>query len=169
MAGYEVIATFPDSRRAESALKQLGESRRSVSFSATAATDLEARETRFMGRFLLVIVGWSIIGTLIGAALGVGIAYAIGETSTEGILLQVISWAIFAHLLIGMWAGYVLLTDRIGPDRAATSPPVVLRAECASIDESREIAAEMRALGATEAATGELGHPESEEDISERV
>jgi hypothetical protein len=155
MAEYEVIATFPDSRQAQSALRQLGESRRTVSVSASTA-DLGARETRFMGRFLLVIVAWSIVGTLLGAALGVGIAYAIGETSTEGILLQVISWAIFAHLLIGMWAGYVLLTDRIGPDLAATSPPVILRAECASIDESREIAAEMRALGATEAATGEM-------------
>jgi hypothetical protein len=158
MPGYEVVATFPDSRRAHSARQQLARSHRSVVISASELTDLSSCETRFIGRFVLVIIGWSIVGTLIGAALGVAIALALGETSTEGLLLQVVSWAIFAHVLIGMWAGYLLLTDRMGPDLRATSPTVVLRAECATIDESRELAAEMQALGASSAEAGETNH-----------
>ncbi len=156
MPEYEVVATFPDSRRAHSALQQLARSHRSIVIATNEAPDLAARESRFIGRFLLVIIGWSVVGTLIGAALGVTIAVVIGETSTEGLLLQVISWAIFAHVLIGMWAGYLLLTDRMGPDLRATSPPVALRAECATIDESRKLAAEMQALGASSAEAGEI-------------
>jgi hypothetical protein len=44
-------------------------------------------------------------------------------------------WAIFAHLLIGMWVGYLLLADRSGREIGA-SRPVLLTARCGTIDET---------------------------------
>ncbi len=103
-----------------------------------------------MGRIVLIIVVWSVFGTALGAGLGVLIAQVFGPDGTDGMIIQGVSWAIFAHLLAGMFAGYYLLADRTrdelpipGGDAA-----VLLVVECASIDESRRVAGLLRELGA---------------------
>lgn len=70
------------------------------------------REGRFLARFVLIVVLWSVAGTAVGAALGALLSYTVGPHGTDGLILQMISFAVFAHVLIGMWAGYVLLADR---------------------------------------------------------
>lgn len=65
-----------------------------------------------MARFVAIVVLWSIVGTALGAAFGAFLSYTVGPHGTEGLILLVITWAIFAHVLVGMWAGYALLSDR---------------------------------------------------------
>jgi hypothetical protein len=145
---FEVRATFHDAEEARLASERRSLGRRIVS--TERSTDQTTHENRFMGRVVLVIIGWSIVGAAIGAALGVVFAMTIGPSGTEGLIIQVVVWAIFAHLLIGMWAGYMLLADRTGPELPATrATPVVMRVECATIDESEFVRAEMDAVGAT--------------------
>ncbi len=62
-----------------------------------------AGEGRFTGRVVLVVAFWSIIGTAVGAGLGAAISLVIGPSGTSGLIIQMSSWAIFAHLLIGLW------------------------------------------------------------------
>ncbi len=107
-----------------------------------------------MMRFAVIVAAWSIAGTAAGAAFGAGLSYTVGPHGTEGLILLVVTWALFAHVLIGLLAGYVLLADRssaeITPGTAAT-----LRVQA---DESaaRGIAERLRADGATDvSARGE--------------
>jgi hypothetical protein len=93
-----------------------------------------ASEGRFMGRVVVVVV-WSIIGTAVGAGLGAAISLTIGPSGTSGLIIQMVSWAIFAHLLIGLWAGYLLLADRSGREIGA-GRPVILTVCCGTIDET---------------------------------
>ncbi len=86
----------------------------------------------FVGRLTWIIVLWSIPGTVLGAALGWLLAWAsIGPGGTDGTVLQIVGWAIFGHLIAGMWAGYLLLSDRsrheFNPDRAADETLVTVR------------------------------------------
>lgn len=152
MPDIPITATFPDHERAESAiaaLEQDGIPRSNVDLLTDAdLADLGKRETRFMGRIVLIVAGWSVIGTAIGAALRAFFSYTIGPHGTSGLILQVVTWAIFAHLLIGMWAGYLLLADRTARDlpaaRAATAVLVLTTPEDADL-----IATRLRQLGAT--------------------
>ena len=64
-----------------------------------------------------------------------------------------VSWAIFAHLLIGMWAGYLLLADRSGREIGA-GRPVLLTVRCGNIDET-SLAEQLQGLGATGVEAGE--------------
>lgn len=100
-----------------------------------------------MGRIVVVIALASIAGTAIGAALGASFAFAIGPSGTSGYIIQIVSWAIFMHLLIGMWAGYLLLADRSGRE-IHNSGPVTLTVRCANID-ATALAERLRKLGAT--------------------
>lgn len=92
-----------------------------------------AREGRAMWRIVVIIVLASIVGTAIGAALGVLLHVVVGPKGTSGLVIQVVSWAIFAHLLIGMWAGYLLLADRTERE-IGRARPVILTLRCANID-----------------------------------
>jgi hypothetical protein len=98
-----------------------------------AFVEASAREARTMGRIVVVIVLASIVGTVIGILIGASLHLLVGPGGTSGLIIQVVSWAIFAHLLIGMLAGYFLLADRtereIGRGR-----PVILVIQCANID-----------------------------------
>lgn len=106
------------------------------------------REVRFMTRVVLWIVLWSIPGGVVGAALGAGLA-ALLSSSSEGFIVQTISWMIFGHLIAGMWAGYVMLADRTGPDLPAVRLPALLTVDCANIDAIDMLADRLRGLGAT--------------------
>jgi hypothetical protein len=144
----EVTATFALAEDARQAREALGEKAIVIE---GAPDEREARETRFMGRVVLLIVAWSIVGTALGVAIGIGLALTVGPEGTEGMIIQAVSWAIFAHLLVGMLAGYFLLADRTGRDlKQVRDAPVKVRVECGSIDESERVADRLRTLGATE-------------------
>jgi len=120
-----------------------------------------------MGRIVLVVIGWSVIGTGMGAALGAILAVTIGPSGTQGLIIQVVSWAIFAHLLIGMWAGYILLADRTERDLPAVrdATPVVLNLQCATIDETERLATGLRSLGASEIKVAGAGEQQPQYQI----
>jgi hypothetical protein len=78
---------------------------------AAAPTPPREREERFLGRLVLIVVAWSVVGTAVGAGMGLAFnAAGIGPGGTGGLLIQIASWAVFVHLLGGLWAGYALLT-----------------------------------------------------------
>ena len=109
-----------------------------------------------MGRIVLYVVLASAVGTAIGAVIGAIFAATVGPPGTEGLIIQVITWAIFAHLIIGMWAGYLLLADRTQEDLPAVSAPRThVTVECASIDDANQVASIMRETGATSVAIAE--------------
>jgi hypothetical protein len=118
MERVTVVASFRDSQAADAAALRFVDA--SSRTDQTAGTSLLAtgREGRFMVRLVLIVAGWSVAGTAIGGAVGALLSYTVGPHGTEGLILQVVSWAIFAHLLIGLWAGYALLADRSGRELA---------------------------------------------------
>jgi hypothetical protein len=140
-----LVAQFPDARRAATARERLA--RESITVSEEGLARQTASEGGFMLRIVVIVVLASAAGTAIGAGLGAFFAFAIGPDGTSGYIIQMVSWAIFAHLLIGMWAGYALLADRssreIGHGR-----PVRLTIPCANID-ATALAQHLRDLGAT--------------------
>lgn len=81
-----------------------------------------SRHGRFLWRFTVIVVLWSIVGVAVGAALAVLFAWAgIGPGGRQGLVLQMVTWIIFWHLMLGLWAGYGMLADRshreLAPDR----------------------------------------------------
>jgi len=113
-----------------------------------------ATEGRFMGRIVLIIAFWSVIGTAIGAGFGVALALTIGPSGTQGIIIQAVSWAIFAHLIIGMLAGYLLLADR-SEREMSVAPEALLVVRCDTI-RAAEIGALLRQAGAMTVRLTEL-------------
>jgi len=109
-----------------------------------------AREAGFMGRIIVVIVLWSILGGVIGGGIGLMIATFLGPSGTEGLVIQGVSWMISGHLIAGMLAGYLLLADRTGGDLPAVRArsTVLLTVDCANIDETETAAHRLRDLGA---------------------
>jgi hypothetical protein len=111
-----LVGAFADAetaRRAAEALRASGLPVRDVTVAGGAATPAppREREERFMGRLVLIVVAWSMLGTAVGVVMGLAFnAAGIGPGGTGGLLIQIASWAIFAHLIAGMWAGYALLT-----------------------------------------------------------
>ena len=81
--------------------------------SQDVSTPIGRRESSFFGRFLVMVTLWSVLGAAIGVPIAAGLtALGVGPGGAEGLLLQLVAWIIFWHLLIGLWAGYALLMDR---------------------------------------------------------
>ena len=143
-----LTATFPDEPAASRAAAALAAD--GLRCEASPETDLSHHETRFIGRIVIIIALASVVGTALGVGMGVLISFAIGPHGTSGIIIEAVSWAIFAHLLIGMWAGYWLLADRTHADLPIPGHRgVILSFECASID-ADALASRLRKLGATD-------------------
>jgi hypothetical protein len=153
-----VVGAFADgaaARRAADALRNACFDERAI----TVAGDSEAapapkreREERFLGRLLLIIIGWSIVGTGVGAAMGVAFnLMGIGPGGTGGLLLQVASWALFAHLIAGLWAGYALLTrgESREPVQHIVGGRVVVSVWCEGSVTSDEATLALRDAGAS--------------------
>jgi hypothetical protein len=153
-----VTAVFPDSRRAAAARDRLLAAgvaagdvvTRDAAIPQYAAS---AHEGNFMARVVVIIVAWSIVGTAIGAGLGAALSLTIGPSGTSGLIIQMVSWAIFAHMLGGIWAGYLLLADRSGRE-IGHGRPVILTARCGTIDETF-LTEQLRQLGAISVEAGE--------------
>lgn len=115
-------------------------------------------EGAFLWRAVVLIALWSVAGGAIGAAIGAGLwALGIGPGGTTGLIIQVASWAIFWHLIVGMWAGYALLADRshpeMAPDRDA-SRAARLTVRCPDQQRAEELRGLLREYGATEPGEG---------------
>jgi hypothetical protein len=105
-----VTARFDDLAAAHAAGRALANAGIGAEFIAITGG---SHEGRLLGRVLLLIVLWSIPGGALGASLGLLLALAgVGPAGTTGAVVQVVSWLIIGHLLAGMWAGYLLLSDR---------------------------------------------------------
>lgn len=112
-----------------------------------------------MVRLVLIIAAWSVAGTAVGGAIGALLSYTVGPHGTEGFILQVVSWAIFAHLIIGLWAGYALLADRSGRELADEEPLVsfeVDRADAPALARALQESGATRVVIQTNASTGML-------------
>lgn len=136
---FTLTATYGDGAHAQEAAEALRAAgftpdnidlRRAVAI--TQSTKRRRGPSSFLGRLTWIIVLWSIPGAIIGGALGLLLAWAgIGPGGTDGAVLQIIGWAIFGHLIAGMWAGFLLLSDRsqqeFNPERDANEMIVTVR------------------------------------------
>lgn len=167
-SAHSVVGVFADYARAQQAvgaLQAAGIAPERISLAGdAAAARIPAmgrpgeRESPFIVRLVLIIVVWSIIGTGIGIVMGLVFgALGIGPRGVGGLLIQTVSWAIFVHLLAGMWAGYALLANRReqpAPVRTAASATanapgrVLVRVDCTDAEASA-VAAALRASGAS--------------------
>ncbi len=156
---WRVVGAFVDgetARAAAEALRVAGVPGEAIAVAGgESARPTREREERFLGRLVLIVVAWSMVGTAVGAAMGLILnALSIGPGGTGGLLIQVASWAIFAHLVAGMWAGYALLTkgESREPVRHRADGQAVVRV-AGSGDDARERAeVALRAAGATAVA-----------------
>lgn len=120
------------------------------SVAAPDAAGARRDETSFLGHLVWIIVWWSVPGTVVGAALGWGIALAAGIDDTTGIVLMAVSFGILGHLVAGIWAGYLRLADR-SQREFTPSPPaggVTVTVRCANRPELQRAHALLRARGA---------------------
>jgi len=118
-----------DARAALEALVETGIDREQISL-RTTTPDTEAP---FLTRLVITIVLWSLAGGAIGAALGALIWLLLGPSGTGGLIIQIVTWLIFGHLIGGLWAGYVLLADRTRADLPhERRTDTVLTIECTS-------------------------------------
>jgi len=136
---FTLTATYAGhahAREAAEALRDAGftpdniDVRRAIAVGAPPKRRLVPRS--FLGRLTWIIILWSIPGTVLGGALGWLVAWTgIGPGGADGTLLQVVGWAIFGHLIAGMWAGYLLLSDRsqqeFNPEHDANDTTVTIR------------------------------------------
>jgi hypothetical protein len=75
---------------------------------------------------LAIIVLWSIVGGVLGAAAGWLLAATIGPEGTAGLIVQLVCWIIVGHLIGGMLAGYFVLADRSQEEMPPDRPVSVL-------------------------------------------
>ena len=120
----EITASFAeaaDAAAAVSALVEAGVSPSSIELQHGVLAEARGREGRFVWRVLVIIVLWSIVGGVLGAAVGWILAATIGPEGTAGLIVQLVCWIIVGHLIGGMLAGYFVLADRsqeeMPPDR----------------------------------------------------
>ncbi|MFQ5473584.1 MAG: hypothetical protein ACE5FA_11975 [Dehalococcoidia bacterium] len=111
----DLTATFNGESTAHAALEALakaGIERQRMSIRTTEPSP----ESPFLARLIITIAAWSIAGGAIGAGVGALIWLLLGPSGTDGLVIQTVSWGIFGHLVIGLWAGYMLLADRTRAD-----------------------------------------------------
>jgi len=110
-----ITATFPTESEAHAAIETLTESGVDHSLISLETTQPDT-ETRFLIRLVAIIVLSSIVGGAVGAGLGALIWLVFGPSGTGGLLIQIVVWLIFGHIIAGLWAGYLLLADRTHAD-----------------------------------------------------
>jgi hypothetical protein len=155
---WRVVGAFPDratAQRAVDALRAAGIGDEAITVAGggpAEAAPRREREERFLGRLVLIVVAWSVIGTLIGVMMGLVFnALGIGPGGTSGLLIQVVSWALFAHLIAGLWAGYALLTkgESREPVRHIAGGRAVVSVWCKDEDTRERAVALLHEAGAT--------------------
>ena len=153
---FEVRAEFSTKGAANAAATALGDV--GVSVDQLAIEDesygaVPAREARYIVRLVIIIVVWSVIGGGIGAPIGVALALTVGPEGTTGLILQVVSWAIMGHLIVGMLAGYIVLADRTSREMEPTRARTSLTARVSSREEAEQMERILRSSGADQIRT----------------
>jgi hypothetical protein len=150
-AEFVVAGSFVDEsavRAAVGALRASGVRDDDVEVVAAPASSTRAAgEVRFVWRLVWIVVLWSLVGGVVGALSGAGVVWAgIGGGGTLAIVLQIIGWMIFGHLIAGMWAGYALLADRskreFAPQGVDAGRMSIVRVRCCDrpqIDHARRL------------------------------
>lgn len=151
-APFEVAATYGDqaaARAARARLQDAGIDPGLVSLSFVPITAAAAGEGRFLGRLVWVIVLWSVVGGVAGAALALLLAWVgVGPSGSAGFWIQFGGWVIFGHLLAGMWAGYVILSGPEARPERERRAGVTVSVRCASQAEMQRAEALLSAPGA---------------------
>jgi hypothetical protein len=126
--GTQIAASFAEAGDAEAAVAALVDARVSpscIELEHGVLAEARGREGRFVWRVLVIIVLWSIVGGLLGAAFGLLLALTVGPKGTAGLIVQMVCWIIVGHLIGGMLAGYFVLADRsqeeMPPDRPVST------------------------------------------------
>lgn len=149
MPQIKITSTFAEAQSAHAAARLLtaaGIQANAVEVGQVAGETVE-REGRFMARFVVIVILWSVVGTVGGAAMGAALSYTFGPRGSDGLILQMISWAVFAHVLIGLWAGYALLADRTEREMMPSAPgQLVVRI---GIEDASRVREALRTVGAT--------------------
>ena len=121
---------------------------------ATSPSPAE-REAGFMWRLVLIVVFWSMVGAAVGVVMGIVLAAAgVPPGGATGVGIQIAAWAIFAHLIAGMWAGYALLTrgESRQPVTTVRGGRVLVSVRC-DATQATGIRATLREAGALTLAT----------------
>jgi hypothetical protein len=151
-----VFTSVEQARAAETALAPtLAPHRLRILGDVTGTPPRLTPEAPLLSRLVWQIVLWSMVGAVVGVAMGVVFALAgIGPEGVAGFAIQIAGWAIFAHLIAGMWAGYAILSARSVREShvASSAARIVLAVDCE--DEARAAAVErtVRERGATAVA-----------------
>jgi hypothetical protein len=117
MPEFTVVATFNDASVAQRAASELDAagipaSRVRIAFPMSPVTRAGHTE-RVLWRLLLQVVWWSIVGGAIGLLVGLAFwHWGVGPSGLDGFWVQVATWMIFGHLLLGIWAGYLVLGNQ---------------------------------------------------------
>jgi hypothetical protein len=104
---------------------------------------------------VLIVVGWSVVGAVIGAGIGVALAAAgVPPGGGFGVMLQIIAWGLFFHIMAGLWAGYALLTKGEARQPVARSPDgrVIISVQC-DAEQAATVTSIMRRASAMSVAT----------------
>ncbi len=136
----EIGAVFAETASAEAAAAALiaaGTPRSDIVSSLEVPETGPGHEAPFIWRLVWIIVLWSVAGGIVGAALGAGLAITVGPEGTSGLILQVVSWIIMGHLVVGMVAGYVVLADRTHPEMPPDRPLTVIKVRVPESDAAR--------------------------------
>lgn len=154
-----VVASFGDAASARTAserLRGLGfapEALELVGEAPPAVVRPQNRDAPVLATVFWQIVLWGIVGAVIGGLLGVAfVATGLGPDGAVGAGLQIAGWAMFAHIIASLWAGYLVLGTRSTRDltwQPQRQGRILLRVRCASAEESDRATSELRAAGAS--------------------
>lgn len=154
-----VVASFEDAGAARAAIERLGglgfapDATELVGGPPRAAVSVQNRDAPVLASVFWQIVLWGLVGAVIGGILGVAfVATGIGPDGAVGAGLQIAGWAMFAHIIASLWAGYFVLGTRSTRDltwQPQRKGRVLLRVRCARSGEADRASEALRASGAT--------------------
>jgi hypothetical protein len=121
--GYAVLGEYADmagARRAIDALQFSGVEAGNIALLGAAAKAVRAadaranmadRDTPLIWRILWRGFLWSIVGGLVGLALGLAFTFSgIGAFGGDNAALQIASWAMFGHVAGALWGAYAAIS-----------------------------------------------------------
>ena len=117
---WRIVAAFPEAVSARAAMERLrdagfasGDLELMGAAPAVRPAAGEGPDAPVLGRVFWQIVLWGIVGAVIGGVIGFALtALGVGPDGTAGRALQIAGWAMFAHIIASLWAGYVVLGTR---------------------------------------------------------
>lgn len=157
-----VVASFDGAAAARAAMERLRaagfppEALELVGGSPRPVDRTQNRDAPVLRSVFWQILLWGIIGAVAGGLLGVAlVALGVGPDGGVGAGLQVAGWAMFAHIIASLWAGYIVLGTRSTRDltwQPQRQGRTLLRVRCATDADAESAMADLRAAGAAAVA-----------------